>query len=338
MKSLEENVFMNKPRGTDRVWISWEIQRRSMELCRILGCSFYIFEYKGLLRYPKSFLKTFLILAKEKPSILFVQNPSMILAALACAIGKITPISIVVDRHTTFLLSNPKMPFLKRWSFMTLHRFTIRNAAITIVTNEYLARIVRSLKGTPFVLPDPLPAFSPVRSPVLKGKWKILVPSSFGKDEPIMNILEAARELEKDGVVFYISGNYRKFGYDLKNRIGPNVELTGFLPEQDYIDMLFSVDGVIALTKSTYCMLCGCYEAVAAGKPLITSNQSVLMEYFSDSIFVDNSPVEIVRAVRTLVSNAETYGERLRLLRLRISAQWEDKHKALETRLASLVQ
>jgi hypothetical protein len=180
-------------KNNKRVWISWEIQRRSIELSRILGCSPYIFEYKGLLRYPKSFLKVITILFKEKPSILFVQNPSMILATFACIIGRVFSILIVVDRHTTFLLSNPKMPFLERWFFLTLHRFSIKNAAITIVTNKYLAGIVRNLKGTPFVLPDPLPTFSSIDKPILTGARKFLIPSSFGTDEPIYNLLEAAK-------------------------------------------------------------------------------------------------------------------------------------------------
>jgi glycosyltransferase involved in cell wall biosynthesis len=316
-----------------RVWISWEIQRRSIELSKVLGCSTYIFEYNGFLRYPKSFLKVFLILFNEKPQILFVQNPSMILAALACIIGKIVPISIVVDRHTTFLLSNPKMPFLKRWSFLAMHRFTIKNATLTIVTNEYLAEIVKDLNGTSFVLPDPLPAILPQNRPDTKGIWKFLIPSSYGNDEPIINLLEAAKELQKDDVTFYFTGNYKKYNGDLKNMISPNIVLTGFLSEKEYFDLLFAVDGVIVLTKSSYCMLCGCYEAVSAEKPLITSNQSVLMEYFSKAIFIDNSSAEIARAVKTIISDVDTYKNRIMSLKRQLTESWEEKRRNLEIKL-----
>jgi glycosyltransferase involved in cell wall biosynthesis len=219
---------------------------------------------------------------------------------------------------------------------MMLHRFTIKNAAITIVTNHYLAGIVKSLKGTPFVLPDPLPGFSTIRRPALKGKWNILVPSSFGKDEPIINVLEAANELIKDDVVFYITGNYKKFNSDLKSRIPSNIELTGFLPEEDYIDLLFAADGVVSLTKSSYCMLCGCYEAVSAEKPLVTSNQSVLLEYFSGAIFIDNSPAEIITAVKTLISDSDTYKNKIKVLKQQLSVHWEEKRKVLETLLSGL--
>lgn len=67
-----------------RIWISWEKQRRSIELSKRLGCKLYIIEKSGLFRYPYSIFKTILILIKERPDLFFVQNPSMFLATLAC--------------------------------------------------------------------------------------------------------------------------------------------------------------------------------------------------------------------------------------------------------------
>jgi hypothetical protein len=137
-------------------------------------------------------------------------------------------------------------------------------------------------------------------------------------------------------VTFFITGNYRKFKGDLKSLITPNIIPTGFLSETDYVDLLFTVDGVIALTKSIYCMLCGCYEAVSAEKPLITSNQSVLKEYFSEAIFVDNTPSEISRAVRTLLLDFDTYKTNIKCLKKQLLISWENQFKELTNLLIQI--
>ena len=95
-----------------RLWIAWESQRRSIELARKFNCVLYIFEYEGYLRYPKCILKTLLILKKLKPEILFVQNPSMVLAALACSYKILSGVFLVVDRHSNCLLNAPKPNFI----------------------------------------------------------------------------------------------------------------------------------------------------------------------------------------------------------------------------------
>ena len=88
-----------------RVWFTWERQRRSIELAKTFRCKLFIIEYNGFKRYPLSILKTICILKKTKPDILFVQNPSMILATLACIYKLIYNTTVIVDRHSTFLLS-----------------------------------------------------------------------------------------------------------------------------------------------------------------------------------------------------------------------------------------
>ena len=116
-----------------RIWISWEKQRRSIELSKRLGCKLYIIEKSGLFRYPYSIFKTILILIKERPDLFFVQNPSMFLATLACIYGFVTKTYIIVDRHTTFRLAKPHSGSFKIWLFMKMHYFTLKHADLTIL-------------------------------------------------------------------------------------------------------------------------------------------------------------------------------------------------------------
>ena len=65
--------------------------------------------------------------------------------------------------------------------------------------------------------------------------------------------------------------------------------------------MLFSVDAVMVLSTAIHTMLCGCYEALGAEKPLITSNQIVLREYFSGAVFVENTTIGISNGIKEIL-------------------------------------
>ena len=330
-------MIKKKPQK-NRIWIAWERQRRSIEMAKKVGATLYIFDFGGKLRYPICFIKTLLTLFKERPRILFVQNPSMILASMVCIYGLVSDTHIVVDRHTTFRLDKDK-PSLKNfpriWVFMQLHYFTLRYADITIVTNDFLADIVTKLKGRPFVLPDALPGLTPTDFYKLKAKINLLLICSFDPDEPIQAVFESMQKLHKD-IRLYVTGNYKKLDPDLKNKIPEKVELMGFIPDQTFINMLFSVDAVIVLTTAEYCMLCGCYESVAAEKPLITSDKSVLKEYFTDALFVDNTPDDIREKIEKMVKNIDVYKDKTLKMKHKILIDWQKRYQKLEIMLTDL--
>ncbi len=305
----------------NRIWITWETQRRSLELAKILGCKLFVIEVEGRLRYLKSILKTLKILKTTKPQICFVQNPSMILATIACVYGIMTRTKIVVDRHTTFLLSKSYRLNIKLLIFKLLHRFTIKYADLTIVTNDFLSGIVWQLGGRPFVLPDKLPEITSKTRVPLKGKINILMISSFGKDEPIENVLKAMEPFESQDVFLYISGNYKKLDIDVFNKSPSNVIFTGFIPDDEFVNMIFSVDAVMALTTSDYCMLCGCYEALSAEKPLITSNKDVLRDYFQGAIFVNDDNISISNGISLIINNLKKHQDEISMLKGKIQSK-----------------
>jgi glycosyltransferase involved in cell wall biosynthesis len=320
-----------------KIWITWENQRRSIELAKYFGCDLYIFEYKGLTKYLKSIVKTITTIQRTKPDIIFVQNPSMILATLACLIKIITGIPLVVDRHTTFLLSRKYRNTPPIIIFKLLHRFTIRYASLTIVTNQYLADIVTSLGGQAFVLPDKLPDISCNKTRQLKGKVNILLVSSFGIDEPIKESIEGMRLLGEDSVL-YITGNYKKLDPVIVNSVPGNVIFTGFVPVEEYEDLLCSADIIMALTTAEYCMLCGCYEALAVEKPLITSDKKVLREYFSDAQFTDNTSAGIANAIKVTSANLTNEKEKITRLSKNLKKNWEQRYLKLEKEVESILQ
>jgi glycosyltransferase involved in cell wall biosynthesis len=320
-----------------RIWITWETQRRSVELAKKFGCELFVIENKGILRYPRSIIKTLSLLGSTKPNIVFVQNPSMILATVACIYRFLKNTPVVVDRHTTFLLNKKRRNTPRLIIFKLLHRFTIRFADLTIVTNDFLADLIRQLKGKPFVLPDMIPKLMQTGAAQLKGRHNILLISSFGPDEPIKEVIEAMKHVEdKENVYLYITGNYKKLDESTYKAAPSNVVFTGFLEEQEFINILFSVDAVIVLTTADYTMLCGCYEAVSARKPLITSNKDVLREYFKGAIFVDNSAKDISNAISEVIANLDLHRERISNLKERLVSEWEERFVKLENQLVTL--
>jgi glycosyltransferase involved in cell wall biosynthesis len=316
--------------SSNKLWINWENHRRSSELSKILGCKYFCFDYTGIKRYPLSILKTLVALVKHRPRILFVQNPSMILSALACFLKFFFKYYLVIDRHTTFRLNKPNKLSLRTYVFMVLHKYTIKTADLTIVTNEHLAKIVKSCDGEAFVLPDKLPEFFPIAKLTLKSSFNLMLPSSFGNDEPICEVLQALEKLSRQvDIQLYITGNLRNAHQDLLTNAPANVYFTGYLPDQNYVDLLHSVDGVMALTTSDFCMLCGCYEAVSAKKPLITSNKTVLRNYFSKAIFVENDKDSIIDGILFLKDNFPFMVANAQSMYLSIAENWGMRHSKL---------
>ena len=294
-----------------------------------------MFEYTGWMRYPKSLIRTLFLLINERPKLLFVQNPSMVLAAFVCMYKILISTFVVVDRHTTFLLSEKRINIgLIIYKF--LNNFTIKYANITIVTNDYLAQLVDSLYGNSFVLPDKLPIYKYYKTIKLEKGKKILYITSFNNDEPVKEVLMAMSFLKNDNIFMYVSGNYKKLEKNIYNKSPYNVYFTGYLSDDKFISLLHSVDVVMVLTKADYCMLCGCYEAVSANKPLITSNKNVLREYFIGAKFVDNNPVSISEGIVDVFNSIDLYENRILKLKESIKLSWECKSKILENKFSDL--
>lgn len=316
--------------GSDRIWITWEKQRRSMELSRVLDCDLYLFDFKGKLRYPRCVYNTLKVLIPSPARIVFVQNPSMLLAAIACIYKILSNKKIIVDRHTSFSLKK-KRKFPLDWIiFSILHYFTLKHADLTIVTNIYLKDTVEKVGGKAFILPDKLPELQQTRKVRLTEGFNVFLISSFGSDEPIWEAIHAASQLKEKVLNLYVSGNVDKLSEYIRSKAPGNVYFTGFLSEECFVNYIFASDAVMALTTNHYCMLCGCYEAIAAQKPLVTSDKEVLREYFFGSVFVENTIVGIREGLDELMNNHDIYIDNSKKLKQTIERKWPEQYKKIE--------
>lgn len=294
--------------------LTWFEHRRTKELCAGLDIELLVLATKlrGPLRYLVLDARTLTLLARRRPEVLLVQNPSLILAALAVAARGVLGYRLIVDAHNEAVV-----PYINRqWWVARLSRWVIRRADLTIVTNRQLAQVVERCGGRPFTLPDriPTPPAAPARA--LRGAFNVVLIATFAPDEPVAEVLDAVRGTE---VELYVTGDHRKLDQSVVARVPANVHFTGFLIDEDYWTLLRSADAIVDLTLMDDCLVCGAYEALALGKPMLLSNNAASVELFGDSaVFTNNTAADIRLAL-----------ERLRLERGRLQVAAEHKRSEL---------
>ena len=319
------------------VWITWENQRRNRELSSALRVK--LFELSEidcinniLLKYLLGLIKTIYILLKEKPKVVFCQNPSIVLSLLLVSIRYFTNLIVCVDAHNAGIFPHEGQVRL----LMMLSRFIQKRADLTIVTNDALKKIVDKNGGNGFVLQDKIPDLPSTSKQHLKGKANILFICSYAVDEPFELLFQTARKISPD-VCIYVSGNYKKIKNITKMGIPQNVILTGFMTESQYVQMLISVDAIIDLTTRENCLVCGAYEAVAAEKPLILSKTKALKEYFHmGTIFIDHTEEDIERAINDVLQNNLYLTKQIIVLKKLIIAEWRQKKYLFEKKISFL--
>jgi len=207
----------------------------------------------------------------------FIQNPSLVLATLVLlARPFLGRYRVVMDAHNEAVT-----PFtFTQWPIPWLARRALRRADVTIVTNEALAKIVRAAGGRALILPDRLPT-APIapKSVPLTDELQVMVVATYAADEPIAEILDAARELGA-GYRFSFTGNPKKLPAEQRDRAPANVRFTGFIPEHDYWVLMADSHVMLDLTLKPNCLVCGAYEALALQKPMVLTGNPATRDLF----------------------------------------------------------
>lgn len=278
------------------IWLTWENQRRNHSLSQRLGVDLFKLEYNAprYKRYPVLVTRTLQLLHSFSPRLIFVQNPSLLLALLVVLYGRTRHIPVVVDAHNSGVY-----PFEKKHTWATkLSFFLFRKADLTIVTNQALKIYVERHGGHACVVPDPIPDIDqPAKLKKLAGEFNVMFICTWAEDEPYLEVINAARMLEP-GTTIYITGNSKGRESAAGSDLPDNVVLTGFIPEDQFQELLWSCDAVMDLTLRDDCLVCGAYEAVATGKPLLLSDTKALRNYFNrGAVFSKNDTLSLAKAM-----------------------------------------
>jgi hypothetical protein len=276
------------------IWITWENQIRNKSLSTRLGAELHVFSSKRarLVRYAVCVARTIFLLWRRRPSVVFAQNPSIVLTYLLILLKSPFKYTFVSDAHYAGVMAaNGNRLFQKALDFCN------RRADFVIVTNEEHGKHVEAAGGRALVCEDPLPDLGKYAKPGSEQSKKIFFICSFDIDEPYMDAFEAARILQEDGYVFWVSGNFNKAG--IKPAAWPHVRFLGYMPEAEFYSHFAESQVVVDLTNQENCLVCGAYEAMTLEKPLVTSKTLVLQNYFTGgTVFVDHKPESIASGVR----------------------------------------
>jgi len=318
-------------------YISWAANcSRSDHTARELGGVSHMVYWESLgsrpatvwLKYIGQAVRTWRILAAERPSSVFVMTPPVFAALvvwLYCATHR-SP--FVIDAHTAAFL-HPRWRYLQRLQF-----WLCRRAKTTIVHNEHLRALVESHGGHATVVADIPVRFQQTEAYPLPSQFNVAVVCSFNPDEPTASIFDAAGRLPD--VQFHVTGNPKALRPELRDHLPPNVRLTGFLSNGAYASLISQADAVMTLTTRDHTMLRGAWEAVYQGTPVIISNWGVLREAFdAGAIHVDNTPEDIVRAVERLRRDYGQFRQGAQALRLRKEQRWVRVRAELQALIAS---
>lgn len=327
---------MKRFHTSDRVilWVTWEEHRRTSGICRELGIDVYVISYAGAgwKRYIVLAVRTVRLAISVKPDVLIVQNPSLLLTALAAVLKWPLKHRLVVDAHNEAITPYIHTGRLVRW----LSRLLLRAADITIVTNSHLAEEVAESGGVPFVMPDKIPALPHFEKRPLSDRLNVVFISTFAKDEPTEAVFEAVSRY-MDRITLYVTGHEGKLKRRYAAPLPQNVKPVGYLCEHDYWELLNSADAVIDLTLMDNCLVCGGYEALAASKPLILSDNAASKQYFGRAaVYVDNSVRGIADGFEQILRVYPALRDEVQEQRSRLNLAWQDRAAELMSVLSRL--
>ncbi len=276
----------------------------------------------ALFKYPLMAIQTLGLLFRKKPGLVFVQSPpglAVMFVSIYCAL---TGSRYIVDAHSAAML----LPIWTkpRWLWAGL----ARRALATIVTNEHFAQLLRGWGAPALVIRDIPTTFPDGGTYPLNGDFNVTVVNTFSTDEPLEQVLEAAHGMY--GVHFHITGRLNRGNPKLLEGAPDNVTFTDFLSTEQYYALLRGSHAVMCLTTRDNTMQRGACEALSLARPIITSDWSLLREYFHQgTVHVDNSSMGIRQGVYKMMSAYEEHTAGIRALQRSQQAEWQQKIQEL---------
>ncbi len=314
-----------RARQADRVFLTWlPYSQRSQTLAKSFGARPVYFGYlsggrsavKAIGRYFLMTFHTIGFIIRHRPKLVFVMNQPVFLPLAVFLLSFVFDYNYVIDSHSGLFNKREW-----RWS-LPLMKYAYRRSLFSIVTNKEHKELVESWGGRVEVLGALTVGEEPVRPFSRPANPCFVVIGTFASDEPTAEVLEACRRMPDWR--FFVTGSLKKAPPDLVAQLPPNVTFTDFMLRPDYAGLVQAMDGAIVLVKNDNVMQRGAYEAMSWAVPIITSDWPLLRETFCrGTLFVDNSPGQIVGAVRQLVEHQDFFRSEIRSLRQERAAKWE---------------
>jgi glycosyltransferase involved in cell wall biosynthesis len=295
----ERSATLRRPRVSFIAWA--EDSGRAREVAAALGgeaCTLYRLRivWKPLvpLRYLLNAINTCTYLLSRRPRAVIVTNPPIFPGLIALLYCTVTKTPLLLDSHPSAFGDAPAGK-----QAAGAHAWLARRAATTMVTGPELAKIVTAWGGRADIVHEAPPAYRAALAQPLSGRPRIVYIGRFAGDEPIAEVVAAARLVPEADVL--VTGDVRKCPAPLLRSAPANVIFTGFLEGEDYDRALEQADVIMVLTGHPLAVNRGACEAVYFERPLIISDQPGMTPLFPYAISVSNGAAGIARGIQLAI-------------------------------------
>lgn len=319
----------------DVLFLAWgAISGRSAELSSSVGASSLCLYPPGSSRRPRTSVRYLLsafhtvrILHRQRPKVVVVTNPPLLLPLLVLAWSSISgQAKVVLDSHPgAFGAMGDRMGA----ALVPLHRWVARRVAFSLVAAPFWQDKVEAWGGAAMVVHEARGAA--LAPPKGHAPLQVLYVGTFAQDEPVEAIVGAAKVVPECALV--VTGDLAQAPAGLTEGASRNVSFAGFLDTDDYVRHLEASDIVIALTTEPNSVMRAAYEAVYANRPLIVSDWPILRELFPDAIHANNDAQSLAGALRRAIRDHAEMMEQTGASRARQIARWNLQRKELIDRL-----
>lgn len=276
------------------------------------------------IKYIAQALKTWYILLRERPHVIYVTNPPVFAPLCVYVYCKLSGAKFIMDTHPPALYS-------RRWGWtLPLQRWLAKRAHINVIDQQRFADLIESWGARAVVLTNPPknPLLGSLQKTDDGGMFHVAVVNTFATDEPLDIILEAAQQMPK--VHFHIMGDLGLAPSGVVERAPVNVTFTGYLRGDAYWNCLYNARAVMVLTTYPYSLLGGAQDGVTLDKPLILSDQPALREYFTGgTVFVENTTEGIIDGVKRVMESETALIEEVKTMAQEQNARWESNFRIL---------
>jgi glycosyltransferase involved in cell wall biosynthesis len=295
---------------------------RAVDIAEALGGEARPFNALGLVdrrlipvRYLIDSLRTAWYLARRRPRAVIATHPPLFPGLIAYAYARLARAPFVLDSHiSAFGLMNDRLSEL----MLPVHRWLAPRAAAVLVTDDELGAIARSWGARPAIVHEPPLAWPVAPAGPLRERPRVLFAGTFQRDEPVAEVMEAARELP--GLDVHMTGDLRRCPPDLRASAPPNVTLVGFLPGAEFARAIEEADVVLSLSTERVSVMRTAYEAVYAGRPLVVPDRPLMRSVFPYAVYVDVAPGAIAAGLRDAVAR---HAELVQAAAAARDLQWE---------------
>jgi glycosyltransferase involved in cell wall biosynthesis len=266
------------------------------------------------------------VLSQDDPQTVLVVTPPVfapIVGWLWCVAHRR---NLVVDCHTGAFHSS-------KWGWARpIHRWLLRRVRVVLLHTDEAEALVRGWGAPALLLPDDLPEAGDASPHVRASGPCVLVAGSLDSNEPVAEVIEAARLLPD--VEFRFTGDASLLPARMRTGAPPNAIFTGYLPYPAFLGELQAADVVGVFSTDPQIMNRAAFEAVGLGRPMVLSDLAGLRARFGTAaLFSANDPAAIAE---TLVRALQQQGELARLSRA-LQNQLRAQRDSAVARLQSII-